>query len=186
MKIGYCRVSTREQSLQSQIDQLKDYGCEKIFHDIIGGTKVERTGLNDMFNTLRDGDIVVVYKLDRLARGLIDLIAIVEKFKEMKVGLKSLTENIIDTTTPSGLFMFQLIGVFAEFERNIIKERTRAGLESAKKMGRKGGRPTKKTSELLKMLKAMYDSKDIPVSVMCKNLNISQTTFYNYLREVKK
>jgi DNA invertase Pin-like site-specific DNA recombinase len=183
MKIGYCRVSTHDQSLNSQIDQLKDYGCEKIFHDVVSGVKSERSGLNSMFEVLREGDIVIIYKLDRLARGLLDLITIVEKFKSMKVGLKSVTENIIDTTTSIGIFMFQLMGVFAEFERNIIKERTKAGLESARRIGHKGGRPTKRTPEILKILKAMYDNKEISISTICKNLKISQSTFYNYLKE---
>ena len=185
MKIGYCRVSTHEQSLNSQLDQLKDYGCEKIFHDIISGSKFERKGLNNMLEMLRAGDIVVVSRLDRLARGLIDFISITEKLKTIGADLKSITENIIDTTTPSGIFMFQLMGVFAEFERNIIRERTRIGLESVRILGCIGGRPTKRKPELLKMLKSMYDSKDLPVSSICKNLNIGKSTFYNYLREVE-
>ena len=185
MKIGYCRISTNDQSLNSQLDLLRENGCEKLFYDTVSGTKIDREGLNSMFDLLREGDIVVVSRLDRLARSLKDLISITDKLKSMGVNLNSISEKI-DTTSSTGNLIFQIIGAFAEFERNIIRERTKAGLESARSRGRLGGRPTKKTSELLKMLEILYKDSSIPVKNIAKQLKISQTTMYNYLREMKK
>ena len=127
MLVGYSRVSTNDQSLNSQIDKLKEFGCEKIFTDVISGTKSERKGLKEMLDYLRENDTVVVFRLDRLGRSLKDLIDIVNLFKNKNIHFKSISENI-DTATPTGKLIFHITGAFAEFERNIIRERTKAGI----------------------------------------------------------
>ena len=138
--IGYARVSTTDQTLDLQLDALKNAGCSKIFTDTASGAKSERTGLHEALNYLREQDILVVWRLDRLGRSLKDLIDIISQLDHGKIGFKSLTENI-DTTTSGGKLIFHIFGALAEFERNLIKERTNAGLIAARTRGIKGGRP---------------------------------------------
>src|SRR3712207_5837489 len=140
MLIGYARVSTHDQTLALQKDALQKAGCKKIFSDQVSGTKTERKGLSEALSHLRTGDTLVVWRLDRLGRSLRHLIDTVTSLHEKGIGFKSLQENI-DTTTSGGKLVFHIFGALAEFEREIIKERTRAGLESAKSRGRSGGRP---------------------------------------------
>lgn len=181
MLIGYSRVSTNDQSLDSQVDKLKQYGCEKIFTDVVSGAKSERTGLSNMLEYVRSGDTIVVCRLDRLGRGLKDLINLINTFQERNINFKSLTENI-DTSTPTGKLMFHISGAFAEFERNIIRERTKAGLESARARGKNGGRPTVMTEDKIKMAKSLYKDKSLDITSIVKQLGVCKATFYKMIK----
>lgn len=181
MLIGYSRISTNDQSLNSQIDKLKKYGCEEIYTDIISGSKATRPQLDKMLEFIREGDTVVVYRLDRLGRGLRDLINLINTFQEKKVNFKSLTENI-DTTTPGGMLIFHIFGAVAEFERNLIRERTNAGLESARARGKTGGRKPKITEEKIKMAKLLSQDKSMSIDAIAKQLGVCRTTFYAMLK----
>jgi DNA invertase Pin-like site-specific DNA recombinase len=139
MKIGYARVSTSDQDNQAQIIALKAAGCEKIFQDKASGGRWDRPELQELLKQLRAGDLVIVWKLDRLSRSLKDLLHIMEAIEQQEAGFQSLTENI-DTTTPAGRMMMQMVGTFAEFERSMLKERTQQGLIAARQQGRIGGR----------------------------------------------
>jgi DNA invertase Pin-like site-specific DNA recombinase len=140
MLIGYARVPTQDQTLNLQKDALKKIGCKKIFTDTASGAKQERKGLEEVQNFLREGDTLVVWRLDRLGRSLKHLIETITELNNRNIGFKSLTENI-DTTTSGGKLVFHIFGALAEFERDIIRERTQAGLIAARARGRKGGRP---------------------------------------------
>ena len=142
MNLGYARVSTDDQATEAQLDALRAHGCGKVFEERASGGRWDRPELHRMLDQLRGGDVVVVWKLDRLSRSLKDLLSIMEKIDAAGAGFRSLTEAI-DTTTPAGRMMMQMVGVFAEFEREVIKERTRAGLERARKKGRHPGRKPK-------------------------------------------
>ena len=180
MLIGYARVSTEEQNLDLQRDALQKAGCEKIFTDHISGTKARRPGLEETLSHLREGDTLVVWRLDRLGRSLRHLIDTVTDLQEKGVGFKSLTEAI-DTTTSGGKLVFHIFGALAEFEREIIRERTRAGLQSARARGRNGGRRKKLTAKQVEMARSLYASKTHSVEEICKTLGIGRTTFYRYL-----
>ena len=183
MKIGYARVSTADQNLDSQVDELKEDGCEKIFTDIVGGAKSERPGLAALKAHIRSSDIVVVVRLDRLGRNLKDLVALVEEFEQQDVQFISLHEKI-ETTSSSGRLIFHLFTALAEFERNLIRERSLAGLKSARARGRVGGARFKLTKQEVKMLKTLYDSKKVPVSEIASQFDICRRTVYNYLSTV--
>ena len=142
MEIGYARVSTSEQDTATQLQLLREAGCQKVFQEEASGGRWERPQLQALLDFLREGDVVVVWKLDRLSRSLKDLLLIIERIDQAKAGFKSLTEQI-DTTNPAGRMMMQMLGAFAEFEREMIRARTKAGLEAARKEGRKGGRKAK-------------------------------------------
>ena len=142
MLVGYARVSTTEQTLDLQFDALKKAGCSKIFTDTASGAKTERKGLDEALSYVREGDTLVVWRLDRLGRSLTHLIETVSQLDNRKIGFKSLTEQI-DTTTSGGKLIFHIFGALAEFERNLIRERTNAGLQAARARGRVGGRPKK-------------------------------------------
>jgi DNA invertase Pin-like site-specific DNA recombinase len=145
MMIGYARVSTTDQTLDLQLDALKKAGCTKIFTDTASGAKTERKGLDEAISYVRAGDTIAVWRLDRLGRSLQHLIETISKLDAQNIGFKSLTENI-DTTTSGGKLIFHIFGALAEFERNLIRERTSAGLIAARERGRKGGRPKALTS----------------------------------------
>jgi DNA invertase Pin-like site-specific DNA recombinase len=183
MLIGYARVSTNEQNLDLQRDALLRVGCteKNIYTDKITGTKAERKGLEQALTHLREGDTLVVWRLDRLGRSLKHLIETVTKLQEQKIAFKSITENI-DTSTATGQLVFHIFGALAEFERNLIRERTIAGLESARSRGRLGGRP-KVTSESsdVAMAKKLYADKSIAINEICKMLHISRATLYRYV-----
>ena len=151
MKIGYCRVSSNDQTLNLQKDALKKAGCEKIFSDTVSGAKESRPGLAQCLDQLRKGDTLVVWRLDRLGRSLKHLLTLVEDFSTRGIGFVSLTEAI-DTTTSGGKLVFSIFGAIAEFERQIIRERTNAGLAAARGRGRKGGRKKQHNSKLLRSL----------------------------------
>jgi len=184
---GYARISTFDQSLDLQKDALEKAGCEKLFVDQASGAKTDRPGLSELFTKLRRGDTLVVWKLDRLGRSMQHLIETVNKLEKMGVAFKSLMESI-DTTTINGKLVFHIFGALAEFERGLISERTRAGLEAARARGRKGGRK-KGLSEEARLIavtaKALYEnSEDNKMSTqdIADRLGISRPTLYKYLR----
>ena len=185
--IGYARVSTTEQHLHLQQDALHAAGCLKIYTDTISGAKSERKGLAEALDYIRNGDTLVVWRLDRLGRSLKDLIERITDLHSRNIGFKSLTENI-DTTTSGGKLIFHIFGALAEFERDIITERTNAGLTAARARGRKGGRPRSSLNEdrKLQMARQMYEKKSIPVKDICKALGIPRSTFYKYVRKQER
>jgi DNA invertase Pin-like site-specific DNA recombinase len=146
MLFGYARVSSNEQDTAAQVTALKAAKCERIYREQASGGRWDRPELQRLLDHLRKGDVLVVWKLDRLSRSLRDVLTIMERLAEAKVGFRSLTEAI-DTTTPAGRMMMQMVGAFAEFERAMLRERTRAGLEAARREGRVGGRPPKLTHQ---------------------------------------
>ncbi len=184
MKFGYARVSTKEQELHLQIDALEKAGCTKIFQEKFTGATKERPELQKLLAQLRPDDIVVIWKLDRLGRSLKDLIAIVTEIQDKGAGLLSLNDHI-DTTTPQGKLTFHLFAALAEFERDIIRERTKAGLEAARARGRKGGRPkglSKKAQHTAMLAESYYKEGELSINEICEQLGISRRTLYNYLR----
>src|SRR3954468_11837243 len=156
MLIGYARISTQDQTLDLQRDALEKAGCENIFTDQVSGTKAERKGLTEALSHLRSGDTLVVWRLDRLGRSLRHLIDTVTQLQEKGIDFKSLQESI-DTTTTSGKLVFHIFGALAEFEREIIRERTNAGLYAARRRGRKGGRRAALTEKQLQIARQLYD-----------------------------
>jgi DNA invertase Pin-like site-specific DNA recombinase len=184
MRIGYARVSTAEQNLHLQIDALKQIGCEKIYEEKVSSTKAERIQLIQALEYAREGDVIVVWKLDRLSRSLQNLLEIVSKLEKRGIGLKSLHENI-DTTTPTGKLIFHIFGALAEFEKDVIKERTKAGLVAARARGRVGGRPVKLNAKQIKQMKALYDDGTTSINEIVSLFNISKWTLYNYLKQFK-
>jgi len=185
MIIGYARVSTEDQDLSGQIEAIEKYAESKgervkVYYEKESGGKANRQELEKAFENLREGDTFVVYKLDRLARSTKQLYEVKEKMEEWEVDFVSLQDNI-DTTTPSGKAMFGMIAVFAEFERDIIKERTRAGLDAAKKKGRKGGRPPLSEKQK-RQIKALYQ-EDEKVTDIAKEYGIGRSTVYKVLNE---
>jgi DNA invertase Pin-like site-specific DNA recombinase len=180
MLIGYARVSTVDQTLALQQDALEKAGCDKIFTDTASGAKAERIGLADAVAYAREGDILVVWRLDRLGRSLKHLIETVTALNNRKIGFKSITEAI-DTTTSGGKLIFHIFGALAEFERDIIRERTQAGLTAARARGRKGGRPRVLTPRKAQMAQALYNDKTNTINDICRTLNISRATLYRYL-----
>ena len=182
MLIGYARVSTEDQNLSLQHDALVQAGCERIFNDKVSGAKAVRPGLARALEQLRRGDTLVVWRLDRLGRSLKDLIAQAEYLNEMGVGLKSLQESI-DTTSSGGQLIFHMFGALAEFERNLIRERTQAGLSAARARGRKGGR--RKILDVKQRAHAvdLYRSRQHTVPEICSLMGISRATLYAYVDE---
>jgi DNA invertase Pin-like site-specific DNA recombinase len=180
MYIGYARVSTNEQNLDLQRDELHKAGCEQIYTDQVSGTKARRPGLEQALSHLRAGDTLVVWRLDRLGRSLRHLIDTVTKLQEKGIGFKSLTESI-DTTTTGGKLVFHIFGALAEFEREIIRERTLAGLQAARARGRHGGPKRKLTDDKVQVAQTLY-STQMPVNEICKTLGISRATFYRYVQ----
>jgi len=175
MIIGYARVSTDDQSLDSQTDALSAAGAEKVFADKISGSRRARPELDRMLEQLRDGDVVTVTKYDRLARSLKDLLEIVEAIRERGAGFRSLAEDI-DTTTPAGRLVFHVFASIAQFERERISERTREGLESARKRGRIGGRPPALTAAQKTEVRRMRDGEQRAVSEIARLFKVSERT----------
>lgn len=181
MTVGYARVSTSEQNISTQIEMLKENGCEKIFTDIASGVREDRTGLNEMLSYLRKDDIIMVYKTDRIFRSLKNMIDLIEKFNEKGVLFKSITEPAFDTTSANGKFIIQIFGAVAEFERNLISERTKSGLEGARRRKKLLGRPkgsSKESIEKYQYAKHLYDNKKISIDKACKQAGLSKATFY--------
>lgn len=180
MLIGYARVSTQDQNTALQIEALEAAGCEKVFTEKASGAQRDRPQLKAALEYMRGGDTLVVWKLDRLARSLKQLIETVEDLEEREIGFRSLTEAI-DTTTAGGKLIFHVFAALAEFERSIIRERTIAGLASARARGKLGGRPKALSEEDLQAAKAMLADPAITMAQVAKRLNISQATLYRHL-----
>ena len=184
MKIGYARVSTGLQNLNLQEDRLNQYGCEKIFSDHISGSKSKRPGLDKAIEFARSGDTIVVWRLDRLGRNMEDLITLVNELNNQGVSFHSLEENItMDKSSSTGQLLFHLFAAFAEFERNLILERSSAGRIAARARGRYGGRPEKLNKQDLKLLKTLYDN-GTPIKTIAEQWKVSRTTIYRYLNKL--
>ena len=185
MLVGYARVSTTDQNLDLQRDALEAAGCERLFTDTASGAKAERPGLKDALKECRKGDTLVVWKLDRLGRSLPHLVETVRDLMGREVGFKSLQESI-DTTTSGGKLIFHIFASLAEFERDLIRERTNAGLSSARARGRKGGRP-KGVMDPNKQKAAMALKNDTSrsVSEICQILGVCRDTYYKYIRSAE-
>ncbi len=184
MKIGYARVSTQDQDLALQLDALSKIGCEQIYQEKRTGSTKERPQLKKMLDQLRPDDIIVIWKLDRLARSLRDLVDLVNTIQQAGASLRSLNDQI-DTTTSHGKFTFHLFAALAEFERDIIRERTYAGLEAARARGRVGGRPkglSRKAQHTAMIAERLYREQKLTLREICEQLSISKDTLYNYLR----
>jgi DNA invertase Pin-like site-specific DNA recombinase len=182
MLIGYARVSTHEQNLDLQKDALEKAECERVFVEQMSGSSSNRPELNKTIDMLREGDTLVVWRLDRLGRSLKHLIELITKLEERKVGFKSLTESI-DTTTSGGKLIFHIFGALAEFERNLIRERTNAGLSAARARGRKGGRPMFLDSQKREVAIQLYNEKKHTIKEICKIMGISKPTLYSYINK---
>src|ERR671933_2066219 len=181
MLIGYARVSTQDQTLNLQKDALQKAGCSKIFTDTASGALAERVGLQEAMQYVRPGDTLVVWRLDRLGRSLTHLITTITALQERQIGFKSITENI-DTTTSGGKLIFHIFGALAEFERDIIRERTQAGLRAARARGKTGGRPKVLKDKKVAIAQALYNDKNHSIAEICKTLNISRATLYRYIQ----
>ena len=184
MKFGYARVSTTDQKFELQIDALKEAGCEKIFKEKVSVSKTKRVELDRLLDQMRSGDELIIWKLDRLGRSLPHLVSIVQELLDRGIGLKSLNDPI-DTTSTQGRFIFNLFASLAEFEREIIRERTLAGLKSARDRGRNGGRKPGLSDNAEKTAIAaevLYKEKCLSIEQICMKLSISKPTLYKYLR----
>lgn len=185
MIIGYARVSTADQSLDRQIDQLSDVGCERIYREKASGAGKERPELDRMLDALREGDVIVITELSRLGRTVRGLIELVEKIHQIGADIKCLKESWLDTASPMGKMVFTMMAGFAEMERDLIRERTAEGLKAARARGRKGGRPAIDQDRISLALR-MYDSNSCTVAEITKATGISKATFYSYLGKREK
>ena len=185
MLVGYARISTADQSLNLQEDALKRAGCERVYTDTASGATSERTGLKEALDFTREGDVLVVWRLDRLGRSLRDLLETVAALESRKIGFKSLSESL-DTTTSGGKFFFQVFGALAEFERNLIRERTQAGLKSARARGRVGGRPKTLDPQKAALARKLYDERVHTVKEIARMVGISKPGLYHYLKDRHK
>lgn len=181
MFIGYARISTTDQNFALQRDALEKESCGKIFSDAVSGAVADRPGLAAAIEHLRSGDVLVVWRLDRLGRSLKNLIEVVALLEARGIGLRSLQENL-DTTTSGGKLVFHIFCSLAEFERSLIRERTRAGLEAARSRGRRGGRPRRMDAKKIATARAMQASGDVPIAEICRVLGVSRATFYRYVK----
>ena len=184
MLFGYTRVSKTEQNLDRQLDQLQAEGCDKIFKDKITGTTMDRPELNKMLEQLRPGDTVIVTELSRFGRSTKDLLTLSDMLNSKGVNFKSLKESWADTTTPQGRMLFVIFAGISQFERDLISQRTKEGLSSARARGRKGGRPLKENFAVTLALK-MYDSKNYSISKIVNATGVSKTTLYRYIEKIK-
>ena len=180
MKIGYARVSTNDQDTQLQIDALNVAGCERIYQEKQSGAKKDRPELQQCLKSLREGDILIVWKLDRLGRSLQHLIEVVTDLESRQIGFQSLTENI-DTTNNTGKLIFHIFGSLAEFERGLIRERVKAGLEAAKKKGKKFGRPEALNEKDRAMAIAMFNGGATKIDI-ARHFNVTRQTIYTLLK----
>ncbi|WP_058486837.1 recombinase family protein [Defluviitalea phaphyphila] len=183
MKFGYARVSKDDQNLDLQIDALRKYGVDEIYTEKITGTKQNRQQLTELLNKLRAGDTLVIWKLDRLGRTTKQLLALAEDFQKRGINFVSITENF-DTSTPSGKFVFHIFCAMIQMERDVISERTLAGLAAARKRGRRGGRKPKDKKSIERALK-MYFSNEFTIKDIEEATGLSKTTLYKYVREYK-
>ena len=182
MRVGYARVSRKDQRLEPQRDALLADGCERVFEEKISSREAERAKLREAFDYCREGDVLVVARLDRLGRSLRELIDLVGELEERGVGFRSLKESL-DTTTAGGRLIFHVFGALAEFEREIIRERTMAGLESARARGRHGGRPRALDENRAKLARRLKAEGEHSVEEICSMLGVGRSTLYRYLSE---
>lgn len=182
MIIGYARVSTLDQNLELQRDALEKAGCERVFEDHVSGASAERPGWTQAQAVLREGDTLVVWRLDRLGRSLKHLIDTVNELDARGIGFQSVNEKI-DTTTPGGRLVFHIFGALAEFERELIRERTQAGLAAARARGRKGGRPRKLTPRQVATARTLLKDREHTVTAVAEMLGVSRSTLYRALEE---
>lgn len=180
MIIGYARCSTADQNLDWQVDALKQYGCEDIFLEKFTGTSKERPELSILLRSLRKGDTIIICELTRLSRSVKDLFDLVEKIDKAGANIKSLKEPWLDTTTPQGRLLFTIFSGVSQFERELIVERTRAGLKAARARGRKGGHPSV-NKDTIEQAMTLYDSGKYPVSQILKMSGICRRTLYKYI-----
>jgi len=180
--LGYARVSTTEQTTQLQVDALEAAGCLRVFTDHASGVVDERVELAALFDQVRPGDTVVVWRLDRLGRSLRHLIDTVNSLADRQVGFRSLSENI-DTTTSGGKLVFHIFGALAEFERELIRERTNAGLTAARARGRVGGRPSVMTDDKVATVRQMYASNEYTISAIAEVVGVSRATVYRHIED---
>jgi DNA invertase Pin-like site-specific DNA recombinase len=185
MRIGYARVSTPDQTLSLQLDALKAAGCEEIFTDTASGSTTERPGLTEALAFARSGDTLIVWRLDRLGRSLSHLIDTINGLSARRVDFQSLQEHL-DTSTSGGKLVFHLMGALAEFERDLIKERTQAGLAAARARGRQGGHPRALTPKQVAQLRTLAADKQNSVNDICKTLGISRATYYRALNQAQE
>jgi DNA invertase Pin-like site-specific DNA recombinase len=185
MLIGYARVSTDDQNLNLQRDALQQAGCTQICEDHMSGAKSDRPGLKDALKYTRAGDTLVVWRLDRLSRSLKDLIEMVNLLESKKIGLKSLHESI-DTSSTSGKLIFHIFASLSEFERNLIRDRTQAGLQAARARGRNGGRPKALSNDKQALAIKLYNEKEHTVEEVCDLMGISKPTLYKYIESAVK
>jgi DNA invertase Pin-like site-specific DNA recombinase len=178
MLIGYARISTADQNLNLQEDALKSAGCDRVFSDTASGATVERVGLKAALEFLREGDVLVVWRLDRLGRSLQHLLETVATLDTRKIGFKSLSESL-DTTSSGGKFFFQVFGALSEFERNLIRERTHAGLKAARARGRLGGRPKALDAQKAELAQRLYDERVHTVKEIAHMVGISKPGLYH-------
>ncbi len=184
MKIGYARVSTRDQSFDLQTDALAAAGCDKLYREVASGAHTDRPQLDALLADLRAGDVLVVWKLDRLGRSLKHLVELVGQLMERDVGLQSLNDPV-DTTTAQGRLVFNIFASLAEFECELVRERTQAGLSAARARGRLGGRPkglSPKAESISRAAAALYREGELSVQAIADHLGIAKTTLYSYLR----
>lgn len=179
---GYARVSTSDQSTDLQRDKLIEAGCDQIFEDTASGARAHRPELDHMLGMLREGDTVVVWKLDRLGRSTQQLVELINRFNDMGVQFRSLTEQI-DTSTAGGTLIFNVFASIAQFERDLIRERTKAGLEAARARGRNGGRRPILTKAQIKEARKLYDTKNVTVTQIAKMMGCGRSTIYRALRD---
>ena len=185
MKIGYARCSTLDQNLDWQVDKLTREGCERIYQEKVSGTKADRPELNRMLDALRAGDTVVVCELTRLSRSTKDLFEIVDRIHAIGADVKSLGESWLDTTTPQGKLLFTIFAGVSQFERDLTKERTMAGLAAARARGRKGGRPKADQKAIEQAIK-LYESKTMTIAEILDMTHVKKTTLYAYLKTRSK
>lgn len=178
MQIGYARVSTRDQNLSAQLDALRKAGCFRVYEETASGARSDRPVLAEVMRTLREGDTLVVFKLDRVARSLTHLLGIMDTLSDVGIGFRSLTEDI-NTTTPGGRLVFHVMAAISQFERDLIRERTSAGLKAAKARGRTGGRPRKMTGEKVEAATRLLSS-GTPVRDVADILGVSVPTLYRW------
>lgn len=178
--VGYCRVSTDTQNVGLQLEALKKAGCERIFQETASGAQRDRPELAKALDYLRQGDVLCVWKLDRLARSLRQLLETGEALAERGIGLRSITEAL-DTSTPGGRMIFHVFGALAQMERELIRERTMAGLENARRMGRKGGRPRAMSDADIAKARALLAAPEITAAAVAETLGVSEATLYRYL-----
>jgi len=184
MVFGYARVSTIDQNLDRQIDQLKAAGAEEIIQEKITGTKADRQQLNRLLDKIRKGDIILIADLTRLSRSTKDLFSLVEQIEKKGANIKSLKESWLDTTTPQGKLMFTFMAGISQFERDLISQRTKEGLESARARGKVGGRKPKLDENKKKTVYDLYQQKKLTIFEICNMFNITKPTLYKIIEEL--